>query len=164
LASSRRTLRYAATLLTRVDAHVCSSCAASRGAWWSVGRASRLTQLALSRSRVALCQPLQVLNDDGVVVNVVHQYARYDDVANTRYHQGRLEPNRGLDWTNSGLPKPVNAEKGVSRGGSVNSFVFHNSENSVFTVGWCVGVTSKDERDQGSWRRRQPGKRVGGHL
>jgi hypothetical protein len=35
------------------------------------------THTARSLSRVALCQPLQVLNDDGVVANVVHPYARY---------------------------------------------------------------------------------------
>jgi hypothetical protein len=40
-----------------------------------------LTQLALSR--IALCQPLQILNNDGVVVNMVHQYDRYHDVRDT---------------------------------------------------------------------------------
>jgi hypothetical protein len=34
--------------------------------------------------------PLQILNDDGVVANVVHQYDRYDDVANTFHARNRF--------------------------------------------------------------------------
>jgi hypothetical protein len=45
----------------------------------------KLTQLSLSLSlaRVAHYQPLQILNNDGVVANVVHQYNRYGDVKDT---------------------------------------------------------------------------------
>jgi hypothetical protein len=56
---------------------------------WDVRR-TRLTQLALSLARCRYCQPLQVLNDDGVVANVVHQYDRYDDVANTFHARNRF--------------------------------------------------------------------------